>query len=64
MLLNPEGNHDKFPTKADGSRDVIHEYNHVDGWKKMEKLVATGKTKAIGVCNVSTLFHSITIIIT
>ncbi|KAJ4132694.1 H/ACA snoRNP pseudouridylase subunit [Fusarium falciforme] len=53
LLLNPEGNHDKFPTKEDGSRDVIRSYNHVDGWKQMEKLPATGKTKGVGVCNYS-----------
>jgi glycerol 2-dehydrogenase (NADP+) len=52
LLLNPEGNDDKFPKKPDGSRDVIRDYNHVDGWKLMEKLPATGKTKAVGVCNV------------
>ncbi|KAK7413554.1 H/ACA snoRNP pseudouridylase subunit [Neonectria punicea] len=53
LLLNPEGNHDKFPTLPDGSRDIIRSHNHVDTWKQMEKLVATGKTKAIGVCNYS-----------
>ncbi|KAI5463984.1 NADP-dependent oxidoreductase domain-containing protein [Mariannaea sp. PMI_226] len=53
VLLNPEGNHDKFPTKPDGSRDIIRDYNHVDTWKQMEKLVATGKTKGVGVCNYS-----------
>ncbi|KAH6973389.1 NADP-dependent oxidoreductase domain-containing protein [Ilyonectria sp. MPI-CAGE-AT-0026] len=53
LLLNPEGNHDKFPTNPDGSRDIIRTHNHVDTWKQMEKLVATGKTKAVGVCNYS-----------
>ncbi|CVL10956.1 alcohol dehydrogenase [Fusarium proliferatum] len=53
LLLNPEGNDDKFPKKADGSRDVIRDYNHVDGWKLMEKLPATGKTRGVGVCNYS-----------
>ncbi|CAM1501586.1 Fc.00g035700.m01.CDS01 [Cosmosporella sp. VM-42] len=53
VLLNPEGNHDKFPTHPDGSRDIIRSYNHVDTWKQMEKLVATGKTKGVGVCNYS-----------
>ncbi|KAK7432855.1 H/ACA snoRNP pseudouridylase subunit [Neonectria magnoliae] len=53
LLLNPEGNHDKFPTLPDGSRDIIRSHNHVDTWKQMEKLVATDKTKAIGVCNYS-----------
>lgn len=53
LLMNPEGNDDKFPMLADGSRDIIKEYNHVDTWKQLEKLVETGKTKAIGVCNYS-----------
>lgn len=46
------GNHDKFPTLPDGKRDVIWDYNHVDGWKQMEAVLATGKTKSIGVSNV------------
>jgi len=53
LLMNPEGNDDKFPKLPDGSRDIIHTHNHVDTWKMMEKLVATGKTKAIGVSNYS-----------
>jgi diketogulonate reductase-like aldo/keto reductase len=48
----PQGNHDKFPTLPDGKRDVIRDWNHVEGWKQMEALVATGKAKSIGVCNV------------
>ncbi|KAF4342547.1 alcohol dehydrogenase [Fusarium beomiforme] len=56
LLLNPEGNDDKFPKKPDGSRDVIRDYNHIDGWKLMEQLPATGKTRGIGVCNVCSLF--------
>jgi len=53
LLMNPEGNDEKFPKLPDGSRDIIRTHNHVDTWKLMEKLVATGKTKAIGVCNYS-----------
>ncbi|KAJ4029052.1 H/ACA snoRNP pseudouridylase subunit [Fusarium oxysporum] len=53
LLLNPEGNDDKFPTNPDGSRDVTRDYNHVDGWKLMEKLPATCKTRGVGVCNYS-----------
>ncbi|KAI9904425.1 hypothetical protein N3K66_000954 [Trichothecium roseum] len=52
-LANPEGNHDKFPTKEDGTRDMITSWNHVDTWKQMEALVEKGKVKAIGVCNYS-----------
>ncbi|KAJ7253076.1 NADP-dependent oxidoreductase domain-containing protein [Mycena haematopus] len=53
LLMNPEGNDDKFPKLPDGSRDIIRTHNHVDTWKLMEKLVDTGKVKAIGVCNYS-----------
>jgi diketogulonate reductase-like aldo/keto reductase len=53
LLLNPEGNDDKFPKHPDGSRDVIHGWNHVEAWKQMEAVVATGKAKSIGVCNYS-----------
>ncbi len=51
----PTGNHDRFPTLPDGERDVIRSHNHVDTWKLMEKLLDTGKTKGIGVCNVGSL---------
>ncbi|KAJ9132350.1 Reductase-like protein [Pleurostoma richardsiae] len=53
LLMNPEGNDDKFPKLPDGSRDIIRSHNHVDTWKLMEKLPATGKTKAVGVSNYS-----------
>lgn len=53
-LLNRRGtgNHEKFPTLPDGSRDIIRGWNHVEAWKQMEALLSTGKVKAIGVCNV------------
>jgi len=47
------GNDDRFPKLPNGERDIIHSHNHVDTWKQMEGLVATGKTKAIGVSNYS-----------
>lgn len=53
LLLNPDGNDDKFPKKEDGSRDIIRSFDHREAWKEMEKLVETGKVKAIGVCNYS-----------
>ncbi len=46
------GNDDKFPKLPDGSRDIIWDWNHVDAWANMENVLATGKTKSIGVCNV------------
>jgi diketogulonate reductase-like aldo/keto reductase len=53
VLANPEGNDDKFPKHPDGSRDIIHDWDHREGWKQMEALVGTGKVKGIGVCNYS-----------
>lgn len=53
VAMNPEGNHDKFPTLPDGSRDIDWSRNHVDTYKDMEKLLTTNKVKAIGVSNYS-----------
>jgi glycerol 2-dehydrogenase (NADP+)/D-galacturonate reductase len=35
---------------------MIRDWDHVEGWKLMETLVAGGKVKGIGVCNVSPSF--------
>ncbi|KAF2834167.1 Aldo/keto reductase [Patellaria atrata CBS 101060] len=51
--MNPNGNHDRFPTLPDGKRDLDHSTTHVETWKRMEKLLSTGKVKAIGVANYS-----------
>ncbi|KAG0157042.1 hypothetical protein PDIDSM_4226 [Penicillium digitatum] len=56
LAMNPKGNHNIFPKLADGSRDIIHSHSHVTTWKSMEKLVGTGKVKAIGVSNYSVKF--------
>ncbi|KAL1992225.1 hypothetical protein VTN49DRAFT_4257 [Thermomyces lanuginosus] len=53
IYMNPKGNHPLFPTLPDGTRDLIRTHNHVNTWKAMEKLPATGKVKAIGVSNYS-----------
>jgi glycerol 2-dehydrogenase (NADP+) len=53
VAMNPEGNHDKFPKLPDGSRDMDRARAHVDTYKDMEKLLSTGKTKAIGISNYS-----------
>jgi glycerol 2-dehydrogenase (NADP+) len=53
VRMNDKGNHPLFPKFPDGTRDMIKSHNHVDTWKAMEKLPATGKVKAIGVSNYS-----------
>lgn len=55
--MNPNGNHPLFPKHDDGSRDLdMKEWSHIKTWKEMEKLLKTGKTKAIGVSNYSVPF--------
>lgn len=56
VAMNPDGNHEKFPKKPDGSRDLILERKPVETYKEMEKLLGTGKVKAIGVSNFSKKF--------
>ena len=48
-----QGNDIKFPTHPDGSRDLDLSWSHIQTWKQMEKLVGTGKVKAIRMCNYS-----------
>ncbi|TCD62167.1 hypothetical protein EIP91_007273 [Steccherinum ochraceum] len=55
VCLNPKGNHPIFPTRPDGSRDVLLDWPLKDTWKQMEDLLKTGKVKAIGVSNASEL---------
>ncbi|EEP76765.1 hypothetical protein UREG_01614 [Uncinocarpus reesii 1704] len=47
------GNHPLFPTLPDGSRDIDWSRSHIDTYKDMEKLLGSGKVKAIGVSNYS-----------
>ena len=47
------GNHEKFAKLPDGSRDLVKDWSHIETWKSVEKLMATGKAKAIGVANYS-----------
>ncbi|KAJ5981786.1 NADP(+) coupled glycerol dehydrogenase [Penicillium canescens] len=53
VAMNPEGNHENFPTLGDGSRDLMPGRSHVETYKDMEKLLGNGKVKAIGVANYS-----------
>ncbi|PLB34981.1 putative glycerol dehydrogenase [Aspergillus candidus] len=53
LAMNPNGNHPMFPRLPDDSRDIVHSHSHVTTWKNMEKLMSTGKAKAIGVSNYS-----------
>lgn len=54
LLMNPEGNDDRFPKLPNGERDIIKDgYHHTDTWKQMEALIPTGKARAVGVSNYS-----------
>ncbi|THH00433.1 hypothetical protein EW026_g2102 [Hermanssonia centrifuga] len=53
ICLNPKGNHPNFPTRPDGTRDVIHDWPIWKTWEQMEAVLKKGKVKAIGVSNAS-----------
>lgn len=42
-----------FPKTSDGKPDVAEDITYVQTWLAMEKLLKTGKTKAIGISNFS-----------
>lgn len=54
--MNPKGNDPKFPRHPDGSRDLDLAWSHAQTWLELEKLLKSGKTKAIGVANYSVPF--------
>jgi len=54
--MNPKGNDPKFPKKPDGTRDLDTSWSYIQTWHEMQKLVATGKAKAIGLSNCSIPF--------
>lgn len=56
VAMNPKGNDDRFPKHADGSRDLVLDWSHVETWRGMQKLLKGGKVKAIGVANYSVQF--------
>lgn len=45
-----------FPVKPDGSRNIDRKWDQADTWRAMEKVLASGKVKAIGVSNFSVLY--------
>jgi glycerol 2-dehydrogenase (NADP+) len=53
LMLMAAGNHPLFPKLSNGNRDIVRSHSHVATYKSMEKLLETGKVKAIGVCNYS-----------
>ncbi|KAK5656536.1 hypothetical protein OQA88_4515 [Cercophora sp. LCS_1] len=53
LLMNPEGNDDRFPKLEDGRRDIIWGWDHVEVWKQMEGVLGKGKVRGIGVSNYS-----------
>eukprot|EP01111_Echinosteliopsis_oligospora_P000716 TRINITY_DN1084_c0_g1_i2.p1 TRINITY_DN1084_c0_g1~~TRINITY_DN1084_c0_g1_i2.p1 ORF type:complete len:307 (+),score=89.07 TRINITY_DN1084_c0_g1_i2:41-961(+) len=54
--MNPHGNDPKFPKLPDGTRDLDKSWTHIQTWLGLEKLLQTGKVKAIGVSNYSVKF--------
>jgi glycerol 2-dehydrogenase (NADP+) len=56
VTLNPNGNDPKIPTKPDGSRDLLGQWEWLKVWEKLEAIVKTGKVRAIGVSNCSVYY--------
>ncbi|EKC97888.1 aldo-keto reductase [Trichosporon asahii var. asahii CBS 8904] len=50
------GTNEMFPVKEDGSRNIDRQWDQADTWRAMEKVLASGKVKAIGVSNFSKLY--------
>lgn len=53
IALNHNGNHPVIPKTETGARDLYPQQTLEMTWKGMEAVLATGKVKAIGVCNAS-----------
>ncbi|KAK9479371.1 NADP-dependent oxidoreductase domain-containing protein [Lipomyces japonicus] len=55
VALNAEGNHPLFPTLPDGTRDRLADWDFIKTWDLVQNLPKTGKAKAVGVSNFSTV---------
>ncbi|KAK9468061.1 NADP-dependent oxidoreductase domain-containing protein [Lipomyces arxii] len=55
IAFNPKGNDALFPSLPDGSRDRMSNWDVTKTWELVQKLPGTGKVKAIGVSNCSTV---------
>ncbi|KAG5519553.1 hypothetical protein PMAC_001708 [Pneumocystis sp. 'macacae'] len=55
VSLNPNGNDFLFPKKPDGTLDHEEGWDFIKTWNLFESLLNTGKVKAIGVSNFSTV---------
>lgn len=56
MRTVENGTNEMFPVKPDGSRNIDRKWDQADTWRAMEKVLASGKVKAIGVSNFSKLY--------
>lgn len=50
------GSNALFPVKADGSRNIDRAWDQADTWRAMERVLASGRVRAIGVSNFSELY--------
>ncbi|TID12864.1 Aldo/keto reductase [Venturia nashicola] len=54
--MSATGNHPLFPKLPSGARDLDTSITYIDAYKSLEKLLPSGKVKAIGVANFSVPF--------
>ena len=50
--------HPLVPTRENGARDLDEEWSYIDTWKEMEKLVDTGKVKAVSAIQLKSEIYS------
>ncbi|XAO22864.1 hypothetical protein I312_104168 [Cryptococcus bacillisporus CA1280] len=51
VRLVPNEKEELLPLNPDGTRAVDRSWNQAETWRQMEEIYASGKVKAIGVCN-------------